>query len=45
MFGLDSYETMFIIWALFLETVLIVHFALRKLFFETYTVKYGWPMP
>lgn len=42
MFGLDSYETLFIIWAFFLETVLIIHFALRKPFFETYTLKYGW---
>jgi hypothetical protein len=42
MFGLDSYETLFIIWAFFLETVLIIHFTLRKPFFETYTVKYGW---
>ena len=42
MFGLDSYETLFIFWAFFLETVLIIHFALRKPFFDTYTVKYGW---
>lgn len=42
MFGLDSYDTLFIIWAFFLELILIIHFAIRKPFFETYTVKYGW---
>ena len=42
MFGLDMLDTMFIIWAFFLQIVLIVHFALRKPFFETYTIKFGW---
>jgi hypothetical protein len=42
MSGLDSYDNLFITWAFILEIVLIIHFALRKPFFETYTVKYGW---
>lgn len=42
MFGLDSYDTLFIIWAFFLELALIIHFALRKPFYASYTAKYGW---
>ena len=42
MFGLDVYDTLFIVWSFFLEFALIIHFALRKPFFETYTLKYGW---
>lgn len=42
MFGLDFYDTLFIIWAFFLELVLIIHFALRKPFYDSYTAKYGW---
>ena len=42
MFGLDKLDTLFVIWAFFLQIVLIVHFALRKPFFESYTQKFGW---
>ena len=42
MFGLDKLDTLFVIWAFFLQVVLILHFALRKPFFETYTLKFGW---
>lgn len=42
MFGLDSFDSLFIIWAFVLELVLIIHFALRKPFFEAYTLKFGW---
>ena len=42
MLGLDPYDTLFVVWAFFLEIMLIIHFALRKPFFESYTVKYGW---
>ena len=42
MFGLDKLDTLFVIWAFFLQIVLIVHFALRKPFFESYTKKFGW---
>ena len=42
MFGLDRLDTLFVIWAFTLQIVLIVHFAVRKRFFDSYTVKYGW---
>lgn len=42
MFGLDKLDTLFVIWAFFLQITLIVHFALRKPFFESYTIKFGW---
>ena len=42
MFGLDPLDTLFVVWAFFLEIVLIIHFAIRKPFFESYTNKYGW---
>ena len=29
-------------WAFFFQIALIVHFAVRKRFFETYTLKFGW---
>jgi len=42
MFGLDNLDLLFVVWAFFFQIVLIVHFALRKRFFESYTLKYGW---
>ena len=39
---LDSLDKLFIIWAFLFQIVLIVHFAIRKPLFESYTVKYGW---
>ena len=42
MFCFDSLDTLFIVWAFFIQVVLIVHFAIRKRFFESYTMKYGW---
>ena len=42
MFGLDKLDTLFVVWSFFLQIVLIVHFALRKPFFESYTIKFGW---
>ena len=39
---LDNLDKLFIVWAFFFQVVLIVHFALRKHFFESYTIKYGW---
>lgn len=42
MFSLDSNETLFIFWAFFLETGLILHFALRTPFLETHTHTFGW---
>jgi hypothetical protein len=40
--NLDKLDKLFIVWAFLLQIVLIVHFAIRKPFFESYTVKYGW---
>lgn len=39
---LDNLDWLFVIWAFFVQIVLIVHFAARKRFFESYTVQYGW---
>lgn len=39
---LDNYDKLFIAWAFFFQIALIVHFAVRKPFFESYTVRYGW---
>ena len=40
--SLDKLERLFVIWAFFIQVVLIIHFAVRKPLFETYTLKYGW---
>jgi hypothetical protein len=42
MFNLDQLDTTFIIWAFFVQIILIIHFAIRKRFFDSYTKKYGW---
>ena len=42
MFGLDNLDTLFVVWAFFFQIVLIMHFAVRKKYFESYTKKYGW---
>lgn len=39
---LDNWDKLFVGWAFFVQIVLIVHFALRKRFFESYTMKFGW---
>jgi hypothetical protein len=39
---LDNLDKLFISWAFLLQIVLIVHFALRRRLFESYTLKYGW---
>ena len=39
---LDSLDTLFVIWAFTFQIILILHFAVRKRFFESYTQKYGW---
>ena len=38
----DNLDKLFVVWAFFFQIVLIVHFAIRKRFFESYTLKYGW---
>jgi hypothetical protein len=42
MFGFDNLDTLFIIWAFFIQIALIAHFAIRKPLYESYTEKYGW---
>ena len=42
MMKLDNLDKLFIAWAFLLQIVFIVHFAIRKPFFESYTAKYGW---
>jgi len=42
MIGFDKRDTLFVVWAFTVQIILIVHFAVRKRFFESYTVKYGW---
>ena len=42
MSDLDRLDLLFICWAFFLQVVLILHFALRKRFFASYTQRYGW---
>jgi hypothetical protein len=42
MTGFDDLDILFIVWALFFQIVLVVHFAARKRFFESYTLKFGW---
>jgi len=42
MFDLDNLEILFVAWAFLLQIALIIHFALRKRFFESYTMKVGW---
>ena len=39
---LDKLDKLFVIWAFTFQIILIVHFAIRKPLFETYTAKYGW---
>ena len=40
--SLDSLDFLFIIWAFTFQIVLIIHFAIRKRYFESYALKYGW---
>ncbi len=39
---LDKLDWLFVDWAFFFQIVLIVHFALRKWLFDSYTMRYGW---
>ena len=42
MSGLDALDILFAAWAFFFQIVLIVHFAVRRRFFERYTLEFGW---
>jgi len=39
---MDNLDKLFVTWAFIFQIVLIGHFAVRKPFFESYTVKFGW---
>ena len=42
MFGLESLEALFVVWAFLFQAILIVHFSLRKWVFDRYIQKFGW---
>ena len=39
---LDNLDKLFVVWAFLFQILLIVHFAIRKPLFESYTAKFGW---
>lgn len=40
--NMDQLDKLFVIWAFVLQLAFIVHFAVRKPLFESYTTKFGW---
>ena len=40
--NLDHFDKLFVFWAFLLQIILIAHFAIRKPYFESYTMIYGW---
>ena len=40
--GMDKLDKLFVVWAFLFQVILIIHFAIRKPLFESYTEKYGW---
>jgi len=40
--NLDKLDRLFVVWAFWLQIVLIIHFALRKPFLESYRERFGW---
>ena len=42
MFKLENGDVIFSAWAFAVQVILIIHFAVRKRLFESYTLKYGW---
>ena len=42
MSDMDNLDRLYVVWAFLFQVVLIVHFAVRKRFLESYTMKYGW---
>ena len=40
--SLDNLDILFIVWAFTFQIVLLVHFAVRRRYYESYTLKYGW---
>lgn len=42
MSGLDRPRVVFVVWAFLFQAVLIVHYLLRRWFFERYVLRFGW---
>jgi len=42
MSDLDKLDKLFVVWAFLFQVVLVIHFAVRKRFFESYTLRFGW---
>lgn len=40
--NMDNLDRLFVTWAFLLQIVFIVHFAVRKPLFESYTIRFGW---
>jgi hypothetical protein len=40
--NMDKLDKLFVVWAFLFQIILIVHFAVRRRFFESYTLQYGW---
>ena len=40
--GMDKLDKLFVVWAFLFQMILIIHFAIRKPLFESYTEKFGW---
>ena len=40
--SMDKLDKLFVVWAFLFQIVLIIHFAVRKPFFESYTTRFGW---
>ncbi len=39
---LDQLDRLFVAWAFLVQIVFIIHFALRKPFLKSYTIRFGW---
>lgn len=42
MSNIENLDLLFVAWAFLFQVVLITHFSLRKWFFDTYILKFGW---
>ncbi|MEZ0396879.1 MAG: hypothetical protein ABWK53_10695 [Anaerolineales bacterium] len=40
--NIDNLDKLYVMWAFLFQIALIIHFAVRKPFLESYTLKYGW---
>jgi len=40
--GFDKLDKLYVVWAFLFQIILIIHFAIRKPLYESYTEKFGW---